>query len=485
MNTDPQNQPDLTAYALGELDHANDAAVHAWLVSHPEAQAEVDEVADLAHLLQASAPVPTARLTSEQRHAILSGPQRVREMVAAASKKERERRKRPDLISVVVGGMKFAAAAAVVAGAFVLGEYYAELGTAPSVAQNSKPVTHPPADSVVPADASSKAKTEEKVDVASVEPEKPSPQPVEAHAPSPIIANAPVVAAKDVPAMPIASAPVQVARVVAQDGSLAKATSPVLPKTSLFVFDATAQNTAQTSGTAFTIHPADTRPPAEPAQKGLAAPIRNAAASSTATVGKEKAPVLLIHSWRAEVAACPWNETRRLVRISVQIPGEQDAALSGGDYAIQVSFQPIHVKSFRTLARRSVAPVARDGAAVHTAWYEVVPNGNPSDVARAIGQVTLSNSKFTTTAMSLFDSSKMQIVDKGSSWEAAPDDFIFESAVVGFGLLLDGSAAAQGLNHTMVLDLAERALKVSDRSGERARFVKLVKDAQRAVGVKA
>jgi hypothetical protein len=71
-------------------------------------------------------------------------------------------------------------------------------------------------------------------------------------------------------------------------------------------------------------------------------------------------------------------------------------------------------------------------------------------------------------------------VDRGTGWANARDDFLFESAIMGFGLLLKGEKDSGVLDHALVLDLALRA---GAEDGERAKFAKLVKDAQKAAGL--
>jgi hypothetical protein len=85
--------------------------------------------------------------------------------------------------------------------------------------------------------------------------------------------------------------------------------------------------------------------------------------------------------------------------------------------------------------------------------------------------------------MSIFETSKIQIVDQGMGLAQASDDFLFESAVIGFGLLMEGKAPSPQLNPSLILTLAERAQKAGDRSGERAKFIKSVKEAVAASGV--
>ena len=169
--------------------------------------------------------------------------------------------------------------------------------------------------------------------------------------------------------------------------------------------------------------------------------------------------------------------------MSAQIPGEQPAAMTDTDYDLRVIFHPGHVRSFRPIAQRSIAASTPEDAAFHSTWYEIVPNGAPATTARNLGHVALRNTAFTTAAMSIFDTSKIQIVDQGETLAQASDDFLFESAVIGFGLLMEGKSPSPQLNHRLILTLAERAQKAGDRSGERAKFIKTVKEAASASGV--
>jgi hypothetical protein len=81
-----------------------------------------------------------------------------------------------------------------------------------------------------------------------------------------------------------------------------------------------------------------------------------------------------------------------------------------------------------------------------------------------------------------FDGSKLNVQDRGITWQAAREDFVFESAVVGLGMLLRGDHQSPGLDHRLVLTLAEKS-KGSDASGERGRFIRQVNEVRRAAGL--
>jgi hypothetical protein len=99
-----------------------------------------------------------------------------------------------------------------------------------------------------------------------------------------------------------------------------------------------------------------------------------------------------------------------------------------------------------------------------------------------VATVTLEKGRFTMPSVGPFDGSKLAVLDRGASWQAAREDFLFESAVVGFGMLLRGDHRSPALNHQVVLSLAEKA-KGSDASGERARFIREVSHARQAAGL--
>ncbi len=460
MNPSDDEHPDLTAHVLGELDAEHDEAMARWIESHPEARAEACQISELAQMLSASAPVSFHSLRADQRAAVLSGPQRVRQMVAAAKQaRPRESRAR----TLVWGLARFAAAAAFAAMGYFVGSYFSR----PS------PVT------VVAAPASGQ------VDDHAGEPPKTTPFRAK-EVPPPVIAEAPE-AQKAAVSPP--SAPAPEAKLVAVAANVDLPPASPQPKVvagqphNLVLSEAFASPSkgalAQVS-----IRPSDTRPAKSKAEKGQvnAAPMT---ATSKETPRPAKQPELLIHSWKTDVASCPWDESHRLVRLVVQIPGEQPAAASSANsYPVQMNFSPAAVRSFRQLGERTVPAQQADSPAFHIAWFEVVPNGQSTEgTPRALGDIVLPNARFTTQAMAPFDSSKLRVLDRGASWQSARDDFLFESAIVGFGLLLKGEKDTAGLNHALVLDLAERS-KQDDRTGERTKFVKLVQDAQKVAGLR-
>ena len=234
----------------------------------------------------------------------------------------------------------------------------------------------------------------------------------------------------------------------------------------------------------FSLHPAQIKP-LPPKSKGqvFAGPQTNRDKSEAKV---ERSSALYIHSWKAEVAACPWNTANRLLRIVIQLPADQSAVFAADtSFPLQVAFDQANVKQYRMLCERHLAAAELRSAGTHVLWYEFQPNGSseiPRDSGRQIATVMLPNSHFTSQTVGPFDSSKLQIIDRGYSLQNAREDFVFETSVVGFGLLLRGAEHLGGLNHDLVLNLARQS-QGADVSGERVRFIRLVQDAQHAAGL--
>jgi hypothetical protein len=171
-----------------------------------------------------------------------------------------------------------------------------------------------------------------------------------------------------------------------------------------------------------------------------------------------------------------------LLRLVIQLPANQAAVTSASEAAfpMQVAFDPLTVKQFRLLGERHLAAPQLDQAGTHVVWYEFEPNGKPSPASRQIATVTVPNTRFTQKAVGPFDDSKLQVLDRGFTLDNARDDFLFESAVVGFGMLMRGTPQIGSLDHELVLTLASRA---KAESPERSRFIKLVQDVQKAAGL--
>jgi hypothetical protein len=456
----PQDNPHFTAYALGELDAAQAREIHATLREHSAAAHELEQIEAVTDALRHGAPIPNARLTPDQRHAVLHPshlPRFVQPMMPRSAPV-----KKPAVVWKTFGRvLKAAAVIALTGAAFLLGwqlhqpvENTTVVTTVPPAPELVKPQTKP-------------------VEVVEA-PKAPAPKP------EVIVVKAPEAAPKvEKPAVVVAEAPKPAPVVVSKVVEAPKPAPQVLslgfsmPR-SLPAF----ASTSKEPGSRYTLNPALIRP----------APVKNAgeAFASPAKGKVEEKPVkaseLLIHSWQAEVATCPWNASHRLLRLVIQLPANQTAVTSTSEAAfpMQVSFDPLAVKQFRLLGERHIAAPQLDQAGTHVVWYEFEPNGKSSPATRQIATLTVPNTRFTQKAVGPFDDSKLQVLDRGFTLDNARDDFLFESAVVGFGMLMRGTQQIGSLDHELVLTLANRA---KAESPERTRFIKLVQDVQKAAGL--
>lgn len=460
------DHPDLTAFALGELDAEHSEAMAQWIAENPKAGAEADATTTLGERLRHAAPSANLRLHPQQRAAILNGPQRVRQLVAAASQSSK---RRPSTLRTIIAGIgRMAAAAALIIGGFLAGTHFANRNA--TALASAKPAPSP---SKTPAPSTGTITPFRAKEIV--------PPAIADTTPAPA---APVVVVKTAPApatQPAGPAPIIVAKappMITKD-----AAKPVMPQTR--VLNEPFVSTSKVTLAHASLLPAETRyiSPKSDAPAAAAAQV-SVASKPIEPVARTKQPELRIHSWKAEVASCPWDETHRLVRLTLQIPSEQESPTTR--YPVQVTFDPNYVRNFRQLSQRTIAASAATAPAFHILWYEFTPNGqatNATREAKMIGSVTIPNALFTTPAAGPFDSTRLQIVDRGTAWTAAREDFLFETAVAGFGLLLKGENHSPALNHSLVLKLAQHAAIDDDRTGERAKFIKLVEDARQMAGL--
>jgi anti-sigma factor RsiW len=499
MNSPAHDHPDLTAYALGELAPADAARVRNWLAQSPEAAAEFERIQQTVEALQAAPALPKRALHPRQRETVLAMGQTP---VSTARPKKvapflgfrRPAGSGTSPTSMAWRLVKYAAAACLMAGAFMLGQKTAMRMT-PVVASN---------------DDSSNPETF----TANVEPSKPSP--VALPAPLQPADASPQVQAPAVPAPVVAEAkdraPVSVSQAaLAAPGVVAETKAPVTSPPKAPVSPPTATVTvaakappASTPGSGagsqhgfaqasvspeaqLTVRPQFIRPrtlpvPHEFAGVVLASPMPLDAKPAPVVQPKpEPQPPLEIHTWKAEFASCPWDSNRRLMRLVVQLPVEQPGIESNDrDYKLVAKFDPFQVQGFRLVTEKQMRPTGTGTQATCFAWYEIIPtrNFNPSlEKPVTLGTVSIEQPRGATSNLA-----PLKLVDKGLAWKDAREDFVFETAMIGWNMLLNGTENIGGLNSKFVLDLAEQT-RGEDARGERSKFINAVKQAQRAVGM--
>lgn len=489
MNPKDPNHPDLTAYVLGELPPDQEREAREWVARSPEAGEEVARTEQITDALHQGAPIPTAKLYPDQRMAVLS-PAKAPRFVTPMMPRTPVARQRSKIVPFFAGFAKLAAAAAITIGAFMLGKHFsAPVST--DLAKAGAPIAAPVIEKPLPKEPLRSVPVSRMegpmIAAQAVAPDQAKPQPVIDEP-----AKAPAIAQTQTPAAAPTAAPAEPKEVAAAAKPAAPPPHAVKAPAPLPVVTAVSEegftSITRNAVSRVSLRPHDTRPvPARLKGQMLAAPIKPSAPPQEAAPDRVRAPDLQIHSWKAEVASCPWNPSHKLLRVHIQLPADQPASASPDhEYPLQVSFDGISVRSYRLLSKSHHAPLEGSNSALHVLWYEVVLNANAPESARESGRIvatiTLPNVRFTSQPVGPFDSSRLQALDRGLAWENARDDFLLETAIVGFGMLLRGENNIGSLDHDLVLSIAERA-KGADPSGERARFIKLVRDAKQITGI--
>lgn len=467
MNHPEYAQPALTAYALGELSPAEAATVRRLIATSPEVRAEYARIEQtLAAMRRNAPPIPRRALAPRQRETILAmgqPPSRGAKVVSLPYGRVRTP-------SAAWGFAKFAAAACLTVGAFVLGQKYAPRAGA-DVSQKEE--SRPPVPMAAPAQPVVNAPVEA--------PKKPLPDPTFFE----VVPRAPRVA----PALAAeAPAPAETNHVVAEPKVPAPAVAPRAAITAANLLKSFTAAAAQPESTIF-LQPQSMRVPPSPVPREsagqlLAAPMREkpkTTAKSSAPRKPEPQPQLVIHSWKAEIASCPWDTSRRLMRFVAQIPVDQDGIENNTrDYEISVRFDPSQVQAWRLITEKHMPPSDGGQLATCFAWYEIVPGRSfapKADKPAAIGALDILQPRGVGQ-----DGQPLKLLDRGLAWNEAREDFIFETAMVGFNLLLQGADNIGALDHKLVLKLAELG-NDDDPKGQRGRFINVVRQAQRAAGL--
>ncbi len=473
MNPHAPDDTELTAYALGELPPEQERDMRAWIATNAEAQSELTRIEHITEALHHSAPIPTAKLTVQQRQSVLTPPKGPR-IVTPMMPRQPVVRRHSRVLPFLIGVTKIAAVLALAAGAYFMGRHASSEGT-PQMATHAVPQGRKlpmPQTNVVPL-KSTPVKT---VATATAEPVmEPATIRAEKNLPTPV---------PDIKAVAtIETEPKEEGKNLAVV-NLAKSTPAAVSNDARGYTSVSREPVSRV-----TICPHETRPAAvKPGGPMLASPLPQAPAPQGGASDKGRAPDLFIQSWKAEVASCPWNGNHKLMRVLVQLPADQPASVSSANtYPLQVSFDQLTVRGYRLLSESHVPPHPGTNAAAHVMWYELIPNGTVSETNRETGRpvatITVPSARFNSQTIGPFDGSKLQVLDRGVKWENAREDFLFETSIVGFGLLLRGEENLGSLDHELVLKIAGKAQGDRATEGERAKFIKLVQEARRVTGI--
>jgi anti-sigma factor RsiW len=480
MNPQDYDHPDLTAYALGELDPAEAERVRNWLTQSPEAKAEFERVQHVLGFLQDAPTLPKRSLNSRQRETVLTMGQipaqvsRPKNVVPFLGfRRPAGSGTRP---SALWQGVKYAAAACLVAGAFMMGQRTSNRIT-PLVTTKDVPTAETPqVDLKTPQPKVAPAPETPQIAVTPA----PAPKPAEVTPPK---SEAPARAVATAPSVPPAAAgPKASPAPNTAPQPTAPASAPVVaakpaPSAEGFYLP------AKSPEAILQLEPKAIRPlpvPHEFAGVVLASPMAPDVKPESKPEKPEAQPALNL-SWKAEIATCPWDAGRRLMRVVAQIPVDQPGIENfDTSYPLVVKFDPFQVQGYRLVTEKYLRASAGNTQATRFAWYEIIPARNFNASAEkpvTIGTITIEQPRGTNS-----DVPPLKLSDRGLTWSDWGEAFGFETAMIGWNMLLKGTENIGGLNSKIVLDLAEKT-RGDDSKGERVKFINAVKQAQRAVGM--
>lgn len=483
MNSPLEDETQITRYLLGECGEHEEAAIRDALEQDHVAAAEARKVEMAIHALREGAVVPDLRLSVQQRRSILTATApRKRLLTAAEARPLPARRKRSVWLDTTYAVARIAAVIAVAVGAFLLGQRQGpELphGVA-SQAIESKPQTpqvgaaQAPIPATTPVQPANPAAAK---NVATVP--EPAASVTQPHKADPAIAEAATSVSQST--TPTKAAPQLNSEPDAKIG-------PVLRSYTIAPAGDGFANASRDPESRFILQPAKIRPaPPKSKEAAFAKPLEpNRDSKAEAPTRKPAKPPFFVHSWKSEVAECPWNSGHRLMRIVIQLPANQQATADKEyTYPLQVEFDAHHVRDYRLLCERHIPAPSLDRAGLHVLWYEFTPNGVPAKFAsvndKPVATLSIPRVQFTTQTVGPFDGHHLTIGDPGIPWNRVRDEFAFESSIVGFSLLLRGADQTGALDHDLVLQLARDARGEAPHP-QRDRFIKLVEDARKAVG---
>ncbi len=500
--TSPANDTsELTAYAVGELQAHQAVDIHRLLSECPAALTELEQIEAVTDALRQHAPIPQERLDPEQRHAVLRPVNLPRRMAAMPPRQPSVRRPQRSIWPVVGQVLRMAALIAVAGFAYWFGRHTEIASLAKA---NLTPIVTPT--DLLPQEPTASEPNEAihtdapREEILSTPPLLKSTQMAsvaEALPASIKIASDMSIPVRDVSATDVVSEKSQsadalvAARPQASVMSLSQPNPPASKSTANSVLLRLSSELAFTSAMKrevdeVAIRPADILPlrVKTDANQAFASPMAPGAKVAPENTARRSPSEIYIHAWRSEVASCPWNPSTRLLRISIQMPPSQAAADPGGVYPLLVSFDRRLVREFRRLGIRQVPASEMNTAGTQTLWYEFMPVGDEAiRTNRAFATVSLEKGRFTVPSPGPFgDGAKLAVLDRGLTWTAARDDFLYEAALLGMGTLFRGDARSPGLNVQTILSVAEKS-RTNDPTGERSRLVRQLQELKKTAGL--
>lgn len=471
MNATLYDSPELTRFALGEMPQEDAASIQVQVESDPHLHHEVEQIRDVASQLIIESPLQNLHLLSSQRRRVLTPP------LTASPRSLRPIRKPQGKLLLSKPMLWAAAIVAVATATWLIVDPSSEKETSPipqMVAapfvppQNAVSTANPPTD-WIPTESHTLASAADffrpTLNVADVE----SAPPEQAASQLP----AQIDLTQVLPEMP--SLATMASRLpVNRFGGISRIAASRIGVTQLTA-SSNYTSAARDGSDSLVLRPKSMLPPSPSTSKLVSAKPSSASPESRIKPPAiSRKPELLIDGWQADVASCPWNDERRLLRIIIQLPTDQEAATRGDfQYDFQIKFAPVNVREYRHICTRHFPADEQDSEGRFVIWYEFLPNGPPAETHRAgkkIATLHLPSARFTASRLDPVESSELQVLDFGRPWQDADEDFVFDTAVVGLAMLLENAPHTGSLNLQTVLDLAEMS-RGDDPDGERETFI--------------
>ena len=184
-------------------------------------------------------------------------------------------------------------------------------------------------------------------------------------------------------------------------------------------------------------------------------------------------------SVETELVDCPWDPSRQLLQIGVTAAAA-DGEVVAEEVQMAVEFNPEKIAGYRLIGERPATEIASSvasetadvtGGQSVTALYEVIPHEESPD---AEGEMMTVRVDYKSDGESGAKSQETSVAESGDTpWREASDDLRFAASVAGYGMLLGGEKGKPMATYDLVLELARDAIG-EDPEGKRKEFVEWV-----------
>jgi hypothetical protein len=184
-------------------------------------------------------------------------------------------------------------------------------------------------------------------------------------------------------------------------------------------------------------------------------------------------------SVETELADCPWDSNRQLLQIGVTA-AETDGEVVAEEVQMAVEFNPEKIAGYRLIGERPATEIASSSASESadvsggqsvTALYEVIPQEESPGVD---GEMMTIRVDYKEDGELEAKSQETRVAESAKTpWREASDDLRFAASVAGYGMLLGGEKGKSTATYDLVLELARDAIG-EDPEGKRKEFVEWI-----------